>query len=82
LDELLARLPEGFEPASPLAPEQRSHLLCFRALSPEATARAHRRLLAAQVVTSLRGGRIRVAPHLYSSRADLDRLLAAAAAEP
>jgi selenocysteine lyase/cysteine desulfurase len=82
MDELLARLPEGFEPASPLAPEQRSHLLCFRGLSAEATVRAHRRLLAAQVVTSLRGGRIRVAPHLYTTRADLDRLLAAAAAEP
>jgi selenocysteine lyase/cysteine desulfurase len=82
MDELLARLPEGFEPASPLAPEQRSHLLCFRAVSPEATVRSHRRLLAAQVVTSLRGGRIRVAPHLYTTRADLDRLLAATSAEP
>jgi len=82
MDELLARLPEGYEPASPLAPEQRSHLLCFRALSPEATLRAHRRLAAAQVVTALRGGRIRVAPHLYSGRADLDRLLAALAEEP
>jgi selenocysteine lyase/cysteine desulfurase len=82
MDELLARLPEGFEPASPLAPEQRSHLLCLRALSPEATVRAHRRLLAAQVVTSFRGGRIRVAPHLYTGRSDLDRLLAALAEEP
>lgn len=82
MDELLARLPEGYEPASPLAPEQRSHLLCLRARAPEATTRAHRRLLAAQVVTGLRGGRIRVAPHLYTSRADLDRLLAALAAEP
>jgi selenocysteine lyase/cysteine desulfurase len=81
MDELLARLPEGFEPASPLAPEQRSHLLCLRALTPEGTVRAHRRLAAAQVVTALRGGRIRVAPHLYTSRADLDRLLTALAAE-
>ena len=82
MDELLARLPEGYEPASPLAPEQRSHLLCLRARTPEGTLRAHRRLLAAQVLTSLRGGRIRVAPHLYTARGDLDRLLAALAAEP
>lgn len=79
-DELLARLPEGFEPASPLAPEQRSHLLCLRALSPEGTVRAHRRLREAQVLTALRGGRIRVAPHLYTGRAELDRLIAALAA--
>jgi selenocysteine lyase/cysteine desulfurase len=81
MDELLARLPEGYEPASPLAPEQRSHLLCVRALSGEATVRAHRRLAAAQVVTALRAGRIRVAPHVYSGRADLDRLLAGLAGE-
>jgi selenocysteine lyase/cysteine desulfurase len=81
MDELLARLPEGFEPASPLAPEQRSHLLCLRALTPEGTARAHRRLTAAQVVTALRGDRIRVSPHVYSGRGDLDRLVAALASE-
>jgi selenocysteine lyase/cysteine desulfurase len=77
MDELLARLPEGFEPASPLAPEQRSHLLCLRALAPDGTLRAHRRLAAAQVVTALRGDRIRVSPHLYSARGDLDRLVGA-----
>ncbi len=76
-DRLLAALPPGFEPASPLEPGARSHLLCLRAASPQATAAAHERLLAAKVETSLRGGRIRVAPHLYSVAADVDRLVAA-----
>ena len=76
-DRILAALPPGIEPASPLSPPARSHLLCLRAGSPKETAAAHERLRAAKVLTSLRGGRIRVAPHLYNVPADVDRLLAA-----
>ena len=67
----------GIEPASPLGPAARSHLLCLRAGSPQETAALHERLRAAKVLTSLRGGRIRVAPHLYNVPEDVDRLLAA-----
>jgi selenocysteine lyase/cysteine desulfurase len=74
-DRLLARLPEGFAPASPEDPEQRSHILCVRAGSPAATAAAHERLRAAQVTVALRGDRLRVAPHLYSTESDVDRLV-------
>jgi selenocysteine lyase/cysteine desulfurase len=76
-DRILAGLPPGFSPASPLAPAARSHLLCFQAGSPQETAAAHERLRAAKVLTSLRGGRIRVSPHLYNGPEDVDRLLAA-----
>lgn len=79
-DRVLARLPAGLEPASPLEPGLRSHVLCLRARSPAETAAAHERLLAARVVTSLRGDRIRVSPHLYSGEADADRLVEALAA--
>jgi selenocysteine lyase/cysteine desulfurase len=73
-DRLLAALPPGVEPASPLAPAARSHILCLRAGSPAETAAAFERLRAADVVTSLRGGRIRVSPHLYNVAEDVDRL--------
>jgi selenocysteine lyase/cysteine desulfurase len=74
-DRLLARLPRGWEAASPLAPGARSHLVCIRGPTPASTEAAHAALLRARVVTGLRGGRIRVSPHLYSAPEDVDRLL-------
>jgi selenocysteine lyase/cysteine desulfurase len=78
-DRVLARLPAGFFAASPEDPGQRSHILCLRAASPAATAAAHDRLRAARVAVALRGDRLRVSPHLYSTEGDVDRLLAALA---
>ena len=74
-DHLLARLPAGFSPASPLEPGARSHIVCLSARTASATAAAFERLRAAKVWASLRGDRIRVAPHLYSTPEDVDRLL-------
>jgi len=79
-DRILARLPPGFEPASPVDPGRRSHLLCLRAGAPGATAAAFERLRAAKVAVALRGDRLRVSPHLYSTEADVERLLEALAA--
>jgi selenocysteine lyase/cysteine desulfurase len=76
-DRLLATLPEGLEVASPLDPGARSHILCLRAGTPAQTAVVFERLRAAKVETSLRGGRIRVSPHLYNAPPDVDRLLEA-----
>ncbi|BDG03496.1 aminotransferase class V-fold PLP-dependent enzyme [Anaeromyxobacter oryzae] len=76
-DRLLARLPAGWEAASPLEPGARSHILCVRAATPALTAAAHDALREAKVATALRGDRIRVSPHLYSSAEDVDRLVAA-----
>lgn len=76
-DRVLERLPAGFEPGSPLAPEARSHILCLRGHSAPETQAAFERLLGAKVQVALRGDRIRVAPHLYNEEADVDRLLAA-----
>jgi selenocysteine lyase/cysteine desulfurase len=76
-DRLLAALPPGFEPASPLEPAARSHILCLRAGSPAETTAAFDRLRAAKVEVSLRGSRIRVSPHLYNVPDDVDRLVAA-----
>jgi selenocysteine lyase/cysteine desulfurase len=76
-DRLLAGLPPGFEPACPVDERSRSHVVAVRATTPEATRAAQKRLEAARVVTSLRGDRIRVSPHLYNDAADVDRFLAA-----
>jgi len=75
-DRLLAALPPGFAPASPLDAAQRSHVVCFAAWDRRATAEAHRRLVDARVQTALVDDRIRVSPHLYSTESDVDRLLA------
>jgi selenocysteine lyase/cysteine desulfurase len=75
-DRILSGLPAGWEPASPLEPEARSHILSLRGPSAARTESAFEALRAAKVVTSLRSGRIRVAPHLYNEAEDVDRLLA------
>ena len=79
-DRLLAALPPGFEPASPLEPAARSHISACgrgrRRRPPSPTSGSGRR----GCCTSLRGDRIRVAPHLYSTAEDIDRLLAGARA--
>jgi selenocysteine lyase/cysteine desulfurase len=76
LDRILARLPRGWEPASPLELDARSHILCLRGPGTARTEAAFEALQAARVWTSLRSGRIRVAPHLYNGAADIERLLA------
>jgi selenocysteine lyase/cysteine desulfurase len=78
-DRVAAGLPPGCSVASPADPAQRSHILCLRAASAAATAEAFRRLEAARVTVALRGDRIRVSPHLYSTDGDVERLLAALA---
>lgn len=80
-DRIAAGLPEGFSVASPTDPLARSHLLCLRGRSAQATAQAQERLRAAKIFTALRGDRIRVSPHLYNGDPDVDRLLAVLAGE-
>ncbi len=75
-DFLIAGLQaRGCEIASPIADRsERSGIVCFRhpTITSEALAR---RLQKADVIISLRGGLIRVAPHFYNTEEDLDRLL-------
>jgi selenocysteine lyase/cysteine desulfurase len=75
-DGILERLPPGFVPASPLASEARSHLICLRGETQARTEAAYETLRTGRVITSLRSGRIRVAPHLYNGWEDVERLLA------
>src|SRR5262249_10348163 len=74
LDALFARLPEHCAPASPREAEARGPFGCFVTRGAESTAALHARLRKANVIVSLRGGRIRVAPHLFNSVDDIERL--------
>ncbi len=76
-DRLVGALPAGFSVASPWDAAQRSHIVCLRGPSPEATRAAFERLRAARVQTALRGDRLRISPHLYNDTGHVDRLLAA-----
>ncbi len=72
---LIERLPlDRCVLASPAA-EERGTYVCVTARKPERTAELHARLIEARVFVSLREGALRIAPHLFNSERDLDRLL-------
>ena len=75
--EMIERLPlDRCVLASPGDPEARGPYACIAARSPEKTAALYQKLREAQVIVSLREGALRVAPHLYNTARDIDRLLA------
>ena len=72
---LFDRLPHHCIPASPLDPAQRGPYGCFTGPTAEETVALYKRLRTENVVVSMRGGRIRVSPHLFNSTDDIDRLV-------
>lgn len=78
LERILAPLVEWLlehpevELVSDWSPGRRSGILAFRPPAPEA---AYRRLTASGVLCALREGSIRVAPHLYNTRAEVERVI-------
>lgn len=76
IDMMFDRLPKDrCVPASPMNAAQRGPYGCFRARTTEKTTALYERLRKENVVVSLREGNIRVAPHLYNSERDIDRLI-------
>jgi selenocysteine lyase/cysteine desulfurase len=61
--------------ASPASAEQRGPYACIAARNPEKTNELYARLREAKVIVGLREGSIRVAPHLFNSERDIDRLI-------
>ncbi len=61
--------------ASPEDSAQRGPYACIAARNPEKTGELYERLRAAKVIVGLREGSIRVAPHLFNSERDIDRLI-------
>lgn len=77
LDALFERLPDGYTAISPRDANARGAFGCITAGDAQRTAAVYERLRAANFVVSLRQGRIRIAPHLFNSMEQIDRLLEA-----
>jgi cysteine desulfurase/selenocysteine lyase len=78
LAQMIERLPlDRCVLASPAEENARGAYACFAARTPEKTAGLYEKLRGAGVITSLREGAIRVAPHLYNTEQDIDRLVMA-----
>jgi cysteine desulfurase/selenocysteine lyase len=76
LSEMIRRLPsDRCVLASPADPGARGPYACIASRRPEGTAALFEKLQKAGVVVALREGAIRVAPHLYNSERDIDKLL-------
>jgi selenocysteine lyase/cysteine desulfurase len=74
--QLIARLPlDRCVLASPADAALRGPYTCFAGRSPEKTRELYERLRAAGIFTSLRGNAIRVAPYLYNTVRDIERLI-------
>lgn len=76
IDSLIERLPrDTCVLASPAEAAGRGPYICFAARSPEKTRALYQKLSAEKVIVALRENAIRVAPHLYNTPRDIDRLI-------
>ncbi len=76
LSNLVERLPrDRCVLASPAEAEARGPYLCFAARNREATRALHARLREQKIYVSLRNDALRVAPYLYNTEEDIERLL-------
>lgn len=72
---MIERLQEkGYEVVSPLEPVHRSGIVVFKVKDP---IKLWKKLLAAGIYVSARGGGIRVAPHFYNSFEEIEQLVQA-----
>ena len=63
--------------ASPSNPETRGQYVCVAARKSENTPQLFKKLTDAGVIVALREGALRIAPHLYNTDRDVDRLIRA-----
>jgi selenocysteine lyase/cysteine desulfurase len=74
---LFDSLPADCLPASPLDPAHRGPYGSFTGQTRDETVALYQRLSNEKFVVSVRGGRIRVSPHLFNSTQDITRLIRA-----
>ncbi len=76
LEQVVARLPlDRCVLASPREAARRGPYVCVKARSSERTRELNARLREKQIYVSLREDALRIAPHLYNTPRDMDRLL-------
>src|ERR1700735_441483 len=80
ISQVIERLPAGFQLASPSDRERRGPYVCIAARTPEKTAALFEKLGSERIFVALREGALRIAPHLYNTSEDVDRLIGALAA--
>lgn len=77
IDLMYERLPKDrCVPTSPLEAVRRGPYGCFAARTPEKTVALYQRLTKESIFVSLREGSIRVSPHVFNTKRDIDRLIA------
>ena len=77
IEQLFERLPaDRCVVASPQQRLRRGPYGCFQARTLEKTKELYEKLRGANLITSLREGKIRVSPYLYNNERDIDRLVA------
>jgi selenocysteine lyase/cysteine desulfurase len=76
LEALIARLPvDRCVLASPREPDRRGPYVAVAGRSPERTRQLYEQLGAANIRVSLREGALRIAPHLFTTADDIERLI-------
>ena len=76
--QIIERLPlDKCVLASPANPDLRGPYVCVAARHATETPKLYEKLRVAGVIVSLREGALRIAPHLYNTEMDVDRLIAA-----
>jgi selenocysteine lyase/cysteine desulfurase len=75
VQQLLDGLPSGYRVLSDPSPEHRSNIVCLRSQDETRTPEVFARLREARIFTSLRGGNLRISPHVYNTPEDIERLL-------
>jgi cysteine desulfurase / selenocysteine lyase len=79
-DYLCERLPEDYEVVSSRRPGEKSQIVCIRHAAahqqPAMSAMAlYARLKKQKIITAPRGDRLRIAPHVYNTREEMDQLV-------
>lgn len=76
ISQIIERLPrDRCLLASPADAERRGPYVCVAARTPEKTQALYEKLRAEKIFVSLREGALRIAPYLYNTEGDIDRLL-------
>jgi selenocysteine lyase/cysteine desulfurase len=76
IGQIIERLPlDRCILASPADPDARGPYVCIAARKASRTPELYEKLRAAGVIVSLREGALRIAPHLYNTEMDVDRLI-------